>query len=375
VVVTEMTPQPGGMSNDRTSLSDFQNKGGFPIEWLRNLEKAGASNGKNYNNFAVVPILDRLIAETGVRPLYLTMAAAPLVEGNRVVGAIVEGKAGRMAIKAKIVIDATGDGDVASRAGADVMIGRTKDGAIQPITNCALILNWGGRRYNVQETKALIDAAVAKAGVNYENPYDRWAGRPMVGAPDLANLGVPHACGYDPLDPEGLSDALIETRRQAVELLDLLVNHVEGFEDMRIGPFSKLPGVRESRRIVTDTIIRKEDAINGARFEDGLFLASQRIDIHRPVRGEPPIVLTDVIPYHIPYSALLPKGLENILVVGRCIGGDHEAAASYRIMANCMAMGEAAALAAKEAIVHDCSLREIAVLKIQREMNARGYQQ
>jgi hypothetical protein len=101
---------------------------------------------------------------------------------------------------------------------------------------------------------------------------------------------------------------------------------------------------------------------------------TQNIDIHRRDRIEPAIMCEKVQPYHVPYGALLPVGLENLLVVGRCIGGDHAALASYRIIADCMAMGEAAAIAARLAVRTGCSPRRVPVPALVAEMAARGYE-
>ncbi len=155
----------------------------------------------------------------------------------------------------------------------------------------------------------------------------------------------------------------------------LLKNHTDEFKDIEYGPFSAIPGVRESRRIVCDKTITLEDLRSGKKFEDGMFTVSQKIDIHRRDKQEKAIYLEKVEPYHIPYGALLPKGLDNILVIGRCISGDHESLASYRMIADCMAMGEGAAIASKLAIQGNCAPRNIQVGKLLKEMSLRGYLQ
>jgi len=112
----------------------------------------------------------------------------------------------------------------------------------------------------------------------------------------------------------------------------------------------------------------------GRQFEDGLFTVTQSIDIHRCQAGEPAIYVERIKPYHVPYRAMLPTGLENLLVAGRCIGGDHEALASYRIIAGCFAMGEAAAIAVAMAKDAGCGLREIETKDLVGEMVHRGYE-
>ena len=146
------------------------------------------------------------------------------------------------------------------------------------------------------------------------------------------------------------------------------------FRNIEFGPFSAIPGVRESRRIVCDARVTDAVVAAGGAFPDGLFRVTQGIDIHRRDDADPQIIVRHVPPYQIPYRALLPTGVENLLVAGRCIGGDHEPLASYRIMADCMAMGEAAAIAVKMALENDCAPRGISHDALIGEMRARGYE-
>lgn len=374
VALMEMTGQPGGMVTHITTwLNDFDNKGGFAKEWLDHLTDTGVYEAPNYNPFAVIPYFDQLLAEANARPLYYSMVVAPLMEDATVKGAILETKSGRGAVRAKIVIDATGDGDVAARAGAEFKMGRDADGACQAISLNILLSNWNDMKIDRDIMRELALQAGRDAGTSYKLPYDHWGPKAITGISSLSYAAVPHATGYDATDVESLSDAMIELRRQSIELIDTLSKHTSEFSNVKAGPFSALPGVRESRRIITDTIVKKDDVLNGARFKDGLFMVAQNIDIHKTTATEPSIVVTKVKPYQLPYGALLPKGLENIMVIGRCIGGDHEALASYRIIADCFAMGEAAAIAAKKSIDANKSPREIDSREIRNEMTKKGY--
>ncbi len=378
VVMVERTAQPGGIASHVTQwLSrSFQTKGGLPAEFLGEITRRGICQFPNYRNAELVPYFDTLIDESNVVPLYLAYVVAPMVEHNRLTGAIVESKSGRHAIAAKVVIDATGDGDVAALAGADYRIGRDSDGACQPISLSHLIMNYRGEPMEAQQFDRIIEEATNRAGNGYTLPYSHNNRFKLWPGSQQASLnGRPHALGYDALNAEQLSRALIELRKQAVEFYNLLKHHTQEFADIEFGPFSALPGVRESRRICCDATITHADALEGRRFEDGLFLVTQNIDIHRRTPDEPSIHLEQVKPYHIPYGALLPRGLENLLVIGRCIGGDHEAMASYRIIADCMAMGEAAAIASHMAINSQCTTRNIDRKRLIQSMHERGYEQ
>ena len=291
------------------------------------------------------------------------------MEDNRLTGVIVESKQGRIAVTADLVVDATGDGDVAALAGADYRVGRETDGAVQAATITQCLHGFTHDRVDLRhELLPMLNAIDPE----YQLPYDHGAIMRAPGTQATLLLGNAHAAPYDPLSAEGLSDALVEMRRQATELYDLM-KQTELGRDLEYGPFSAIPGVRESRRITCDATITADDVRTGRRFDDGLFTVTQSIDIRRCQTGEPAIYVERVKPYHVPYRALLPKGLENLLVVGRCISGDHEALASYRIIADCFAMGEAAAIAVSMAKEAACGLREIAVGDLAGEMSRRGY--
>lgn len=376
VVMIEQSAIPGGMVTHVTQwLGKYVTKGGFPLEFIKAIQTRGICEFPYYRGAEVIPYFDEILSDAGVIPLYLAMAVTPILEKHRLTGVIVESKSGRHAVLAKVVIDATGDGDVAVRAGAKFHIGRDTDGACQAISLSHLVMNYTGQDMDGKAFLELIDRAARRAGNNYKLPYDRINRfRKLPGSRQAYLNGTPHVTGYDALDAESLSQAMVALRRQAVEFYRTIKNHTEEFRDIEFGPFSAIPGVRETRRIVCDETITHDDAIQGTRRKDGLFLVTQNIDIHKCTENEPSIVLEKVKPYHVPYGALLPKGLENLLVVGRCIGGEHESMASYRVIPDCMAMGEAAAVAAKMAISENTTVREVPAADIIAELHSRGYQ-
>lgn len=375
-VMVERTAQPGGMVTHVTSwLNDFDNKGGFPREFRDHVVGAGICQWPYCNLYAVVPWFDRILAEAGVRPLYLAQVVAPVVEDGVLRGVIVESKSGRHAVLADAVIDATGDGDIAARAGADFEIGRSADGACQAVSLSHLWLNYQGEGMDNEEWLATVRRAAEAAGNGFRLAYDHGRFKRFAGN-NLAHLnGTPHATGYDPLDPDSLSDMLVALRRQAMEYFETMKNHAPGFESIACGPFSGIPGVRESRRIVCDDRMTVDRAMKGAKRPGGLFTVGQNIDIHMPTPQDPPIVVKKIKPYHMTYGAMLPKGLENIGVAGRCIGGDHECLASYRIIADCFAMGEALAIACRMAKERKCTLRQVPAADVAQEMRSLGYAQ
>lgn len=370
VVLVEQTAQSGGMITGVTQwLSDFEDKGGFPLEFLTHLENSGFYRKPYYHGFHLITHFDRLLQEAGVIPLYLATVAAPIMEGTTVKGVIVESKQGRHAVLARMTVDATGDGDVAARAGAQFEYGRPEDGEIQSIS---LSMMMGNCKVDAVSLKEELEPELRKISPDYSLPYNNGYMRRLPGSESAVLCGLPHACGYNPLDAESLSKCLVEMRRQGEEFLELMQRTPIGKGVEGLG-FSPLPGVRESRRIVCDANVVDDDWRDGRMYPDGVIRVRHNIDVHKCREGEPPIIVELVKPYQIRYGALLPKGLDNLLVAGRCIGGTHKALASYRLIADCLAMGEVAAIAASQAIGTASDLRSISVQNLRGELSRRGY--
>ena len=370
VVLLEQTAQPGGMVTCVTQwLSDFADKGGFPKEFLTLLEQNDFYRKPYYNGARLITWFDKMLQDAGVIPLYLTKVASPIMDGSRVKGIIVESKQGRHAILAGMTVDATGDGDVACRAGASFEVGRPEDGQIQAMSLSMLMANCHADALNIREE---IEPELRKVNPNYELPYSNGYMRLLPGSETAILCSLPHVCGFNPLEAESLSKALVEMRRQGEEFVELMKQTPIG-KGMEGFWFSALPGVRESRRIVCDAMVSDEDWQIGQKYPDGIITVSHNVDIHKCREGEPHIIVEKANPYQIRYGALLPRGLDNLMVVGRCIGGSHKALASYRLIADCMAMGEVAAIAAFQAIRATTDLRSIPIQNLRGELNRRGY--
>ncbi|MFA6658944.1 MAG: FAD-dependent oxidoreductase [Lentisphaerae bacterium] len=371
VIMVENTAQPGGMVTQVTQWTgDIDNKGGFTREFFEYLFNQGIMERPYYNHYLVTPYMDELIKNAGVRPLYFCRVVNALAKDGELQGVVVESKQGRHAILAKIVVDATGDGDVAVSAGAEFEYGRATDGAVQSVSLTHSIQNFLPFRVNL---RGEILPQIKQIAPDYELPYDHGNLQHLTKTKSGLLVGISHVTGCNPLNAESLSDAVIELRRQSREFFELLCR-TEQFPDLEFGPFGALPGVRESRRIVCDAKVTVSDIDSGKSYADGLFTVDHCIDIHRCLPDEPAIVKRELNPYKIPYGALLPKGLSRLLVIGRCIGGEHEALASYRLIADCFAMGEAAALAAAQSLRTNQSLRSIEIKELIGKMTDLGYQ-
>ncbi|MEK6793809.1 MAG: FAD-dependent oxidoreductase [Spirochaetota bacterium] len=371
-VMVEQSCAPGGLVTQLGWSNDFTNKGGFTREFFELLERDGVMVRNktmcNYDQFRVTPYLDTFLAAANVRVLYRATVANVIQNDGTVSGVFIETKEGRIAVKARVVIDATGDGDAAAQAGAKFTKGRAKDGAMQAISLSHTFINYTAGTISMED----IAKEVRDTSPDFMLPYVHGTWKNQTGTKSTMTNGTMHVCGYDPVSAEGISDALIALRAQAVDVFNAL-KKTTSMRDIEFGPFMPLPGIRESRRITCDYTVTKDDTVRGARFDDGLFTVTQPIDIHKCTEAEPCIIVEKVTPYHIPYRSLLPRGIENLMVVGRCIGGEHEALASYRIIADCFAMGEAAAIAAQQVAKGARSLRAVDVGTVTAEMEHRGY--
>ena len=329
-------------------------------------------------------ILARLCVDAGVTVLLCAPVVDAIMEDNRVAGVVVDTPQGLCRIAAKVVIDATGDGRVAVAAGAEFRIGRDGDGATQPISiefvvegvdeSCA-ITAWGGtdpvKLPSGEEYRALCKRMNA-AGELPENVSIVRLHRTFYSGERSVNATQMN--GVDALDPAALGRADAELRRQIGQCVAFLRNHVPGYENCRVKSTAATVGVRETRRIVGDAAVTDADVEEGRHYDDAVVHdAWFLIDIHNPTGGgQAEGHSHPAKPYDIRYGAFLPKGIDGLLVAGRCISGTHRAHASYRVMTPCMAMGEAAGVAAALAAAHGVAPREVAPADIRAMLAKRG---
>ncbi len=320
---------------------DTENKDGLVKEFTDCLKKKNAFGGFANISFdyeTMKYMLDTKTQEAGVTVLFHTYFSMPVMEGNTVKGVIVENKSGRQAFLSKIVIDCTGDGDVAYRAGAKFNMGR-EDGKTQAMTLMFLLGNIKYIQNGSHELYNLMKKAVDENDTGYEVSFDR----PYIIQLPIGNYAVvqlTHVRNKNGTDAFDLSKAEVEGRKMVQDTFRLFKNYIPEFKDVDLVATAPAIGVRETRRIVGEYEITYLDLKNGTKFDDGITEVTFNVDVHDPD------TITqsywNVKPYQIPLRSLIPKGLEGILVAGRCISGDFQAHASYRVTGNCLAMGEAA---------------------------------
>jgi hypothetical protein len=176
----------------------------------------------------------------------------------------------------------------------------------------------------------------------------------------------------DPTDPEQLSLAEIEGRRQAFEYARFLKDRIPGYETSSIGALSVQIGVRESRRIFGDFRLSREDVLRARKFEDAIAQCGAPIEDHHAGQDTIWQYLPEGETYHIPYRCLLPQLVEGLLVAGRCLSANHDAHASVRSMGQCMAIGQAAGIAAALCAGKNITPRQLPTAELQQILRDVG---
>lgn len=341
-------------------LFDHENKGGICRELVDDINRLGygVQNGPDIWNFdteVMKRLLDRKMEEAGVHILLHTHFAAPLMEDGRIEGVFVENKGGRSAYRAKIVIDCTGDGDVAFRAGAPCEVGRPGDGVAQPMTLMFRMSNidyvqdyYSLRHYEGNELIRKIDQALECAGVkDYPFNYRRPCVLRMPGS-NTALCQTTHIRNRLAIDPVDLSAAESEGRKLVEDFFTLLKTYLPEFKNAQLDATGPHIGIRESRRVMGEYRLTIDDVQAHRQFSDGVCTPTFWVDIHENEGVDQQQQAQDhiAVRYQIPYRCLVPLKVDNLLTAGRCISGDYFAHASYRVTGDCVAMGQAAGTAA-----------------------------
>lgn len=363
---------------------DWENKGGIMQEIVDALSAGGhtAYSGPllGFDIEAMKVLLDRLLLDSGAELLLHSWFALPVMEENRVKGVIVENKSGRQAYLAHTVIDCTGDGDVAARAGAGFRVGRDRDGAAQPMS---LMFKLGEMDYvqamdyspgplKTTELFFHMEHAAEAAGIpdypfNFDRPYILALPTPHQGIAEMT-----HVRGKSGIDARQLSDAEVEGRKLVQEAMRFFTEYMPQFRHAYLEQTAPHIGVRETRRIMGDYELTIEDLLAGRKHEDGICTCAFNVDIHQPDGLSQEGYEYGVKPYHIPYRCLLPRGIENLLVAGRCISGSYEVHASYRVTGDCVAMGQAAGTAAAIAAKEGCTPRSVKTQTLRGKLEEAG---
>ncbi len=351
----------------------------------------------------------RMLHEASVALLFYTWVVDAITEENRVVGLVVENKAGRQAILANCVVDATGDADVCARSGAPWVKGRETDGKMRPVTLMFRMENVDideisdyrdqhpgefspdpGHNVLDRETGllrldgffALTEAARARGEIDQNCHYLRLhgIGRSRRGVITINSTRIYDVDGTSAKD---LTHSYLEGGRQIQQLVHFLQRHVPGFEESSLLDSAPSLGVRETRRIRGEYLLTEGDIATSLVFPDAIARVYGHvptgIEIHSPDAGEgganDPYVRglnLEMREFFIPYRSLVPLQVEGLLVGGRCISVTHEADSSTRTQPVCMATGQAAGIAAGVGSRRGIQPRQVDVRLVQQELLRQG---
>lgn len=323
----------------------------------------------------LIGVYDRMVAQSGADILFFSrVAAVEMASDDKVDAVIVANKDGLTAYRPKILIDATGDGDICAWAGAEYLKGDS-DGVLQKSTLCFSVANIDTKAY--REGPELHsghnpDSASARASRTGRFPLlDTHCCHNLVG-PGVVQFNANHIEIKDTTDPRQLSDAMRLGRQVADQHLEMLKEfRPDVFRDAFIVKTAIIPGIRDSRRIVGDYLFTGDDWRARRTFDDEIGRNCYFIDIHKS--GVPEVHYGRGESHGIPYRVLTPKGLRNVLVAGRCISTDEEAYGSLRVMPPCLVTGEAAGVAARLASLSASrDVHSVDVTDLRSRLKTRG---
>lgn len=339
----------------------------------------GAGTGITYNSEYLKVVWEQLVLQCGAQVLLHAWIQDVEVSEGRVSSVTVATKKGLIQIEADFFIDATGDADFCHFAGVPCELAGEHEPA-QMLTTTFKVANVdiGLRRTISKEDFHSRMAAAAesgefdlprKEGSDHVTPISGLMATNMTRVQSFVrnNGEIQNAS-----DPELLSHAEIEGRRQALEYLRFLKQCIPGYANSELVAFGTQIGVRETRRVQGEYRLTREDVLSAKQFEDQIGLCGAPIEEHHSGDDTKWQYLPDGSCVGIPFRSLIPVGVENVLVAGRCFSATHDAHASVRSMAQCMAMGQAAGTAAALCIAQPRSPRDLNVALLQQQLRTDG---
>lgn len=362
-------------------------------------------------------VLSQLISESGVSVLLRTTVLETVVEDNQIKRLLVHNKSGLSWVEGKVIIDATGDGDIIADAGEEFVLGSEpgvfrhlnetgldqvheeesgtygkyeKSGLMQPVT---LFFTMSGVDVDRAEPLNNRHLTYADIGMTREDflklPYANTPGFEVSGEdvplpqgrvlitrtsrPGVVAVNMSRVCNVNGIDADSVSRAEMIARAQVFFLADFLRRFVPGFEHAVLFETAAALGIRETRRLVGRYVLTGSEAIRCVSFDDVVAQGSYMIDIHDPQGRRKAIggqLQGDC--YDIPWRSLLPKTVTNLIVCGRCISADHVAHSSTRIQGTCMLTGQAAGTAAALSVAENRNVVDLPAALVQKKLSADG---
>ena len=334
----------------------------------------GRTAAQAYDNAAYKCAADDLTLGAGVHVRFHTLATGALVEGGRITALIIETKSGRGAVRAKAFIDCSGDADLAAWVGAPYELGGD-DGFLAYPTLMFRMGNVDGK-VALEEGKPRLRELMALAEARGEYRFPRWSayinpqpheGEWRANVTQVSRDGRP----IDATNADDFSYAEIEGRRQVLLYFDFLKKYVPGFSKAYLLEIAPQVGVRETRRIVGAYQLTGDDVLRCADFDDAIGVNGWPVEIHR--LGDVEWRWLGGRGYcHIPFRALVPRGVDNLLVAGRCASATQDGQASLRVSGPCFAMGQAAGTASALAVAGGVASSAVDMGQLRERLLADG---
>lgn len=371
--------------------------GGIGVEFERRAKAMGASRKEPQSMSEALDtemfkyVADKMVQEAGISPILHCFGVHAIMEDRILKGIITESKSGRQAILAKRVIDATGDADIAYIAGVPCKKAPKREQlGVTTVFGCSgvnvsrfleyvrhnpsYIGDWDEVEQTAGKENDLfspyIEEPFNKAKEAGEIPKDAWikgTWSSLTEAGEATYLNMVVLFGIDATDVRDLTQAEMEGRQHVIWALEALRKYTPGFEKAKLRTFCSSLGVRESRKIVGEYNITEQDVRNQARFKDSIGIFPEFLDAYGTV-----ILPTTGRYFQVPYGIILPQGVDNLLVAGRCVAGDKMSHAATRQMMCCTVTGQGAGIAAALSVKDEVTCRAVNIRKLQKALEKQG---
>ena len=382
--------------------------GGFFTDICDRMRGMGGMFHRAFDPEAMKFAAQEMVLESGAELLLHSWITGARVACSEIVGVEALTKSDTREIDARIVIDATGDGDVAAMAGAPCEFGDPQKGLAQAMT---LMFTIGGvdikpsliyakehpeemrfpKPASDEDIDRMMQTAVGIAGFFSKVEEAKSCGEfPLaqdlvfyitMPTPGQVVVNTTHITKVDGTSSDDLTKAEIEGRRQAMALVAFFKKYIPGFESSYLLQTATQVGIRETRRVIGEYVFNADDVGAGRKFADVVMRSAYGVDIHAPddtgYKREDERISTSTAPpagdwYEVPYRCLVPLDIDNLLVAGRCISATHEGQGAVRIMPNCMALGQAAGVAAALCVKQNATPRALDAGLLRKHLLEQG---
>lgn len=342
-------------------------------------------------------LLNRMLLEAGAEMLFNTQMISAECENGRISNVTLNAFGKTFQVSADYYIDATGDGNLSVCSGFAYQLGREGDSLCQPMTLCFRLAGVDTKRFFGLANREAEDQELNRGAFGTDEGcsddeknkvqflYKQWQKAGKIKNPredvmffrhvidGVVHFNTTRVVRLDPTDPFDVSRAEIEAREQAWEMYGFLRKNIASFKNSKIVMTAPHIGTRESRKIECEYRLTEEDIKSCKKFDDTVAVGNYDIDIHNPEgAGTSHYFFPQGKYYSIPYRSLVPKGAKNLLVAGRCIGVDHAAQASIRIMPIVCTIGEAAGTAVAVAKSGNTDVMDTDVGRLQKLLIENG---